>query len=828
MQLRRNALAMFIIAILTLIPMGQLRVTALAAPLAAPTLLATIPNVGSVPTGVVVDEVHNYIYVSAMAGNHLTRINGATLTVDKYSPTSGVVVTPMGLAVNPANQQVYACNNGANIPHFSIVDGNTMGLVAGVYVGAPQMDVAFNASLNHAFATDFNKARVYAVNTASQTKTGDILNLANNPTKIALSPDGRVAYVTCVSSSSVDVIDTANRVLIARFFAHYMNPVGIAVNPTNGYIYVANVGDTTTSKTRAGYVTVVDDRNVLKQTIEVGGFWTDGHGVMGVAYNPNTDHLFVSRRGTPGHVLVYKGSPPYNYITTIQVGNNPDAFITVDQTRNRVYVTNQGSNTVSVIQDTATSAASVPPATYPPDEEAVMTTPPDEPSPLPCPQTTTTNITVGITPQGIAVDDPHGKAYVANNVAGTVSRVNLATNTQEATSSTSIVFGPSAVAVNTSVQRVYVANSASGYKSVSILNGTDLSLLAYISSVGYLETPRHIYLVPDADGADRLYVANYDPADTSKSYVTEISLTSTMNPTFRKFSVGKAPYAVALSADRAVAYVACHDSIAYGGAYLSVVDLALGREVAQFFTHYSQPTDIILDPARDRLYVANEGSGKVVAVDHRNLLKGSVTLGDKPQGLSLNPNFRRLAVIKKNTEITSFISADSFTEICLPVSTPQADRWIAFSSYYNRFYVSASSGLQVMVIQDYLGDGYENDDSDSLAKPILNNTPQTHTIDPAGDVDWVKFQVSAPVTLTLSATPGLTTTLSLYDTNGTTPLVTDTNPLVYPFTASGTYYARVKATDPAMGGPAYAYQLLLSGGSPPYRLYLPLISRAED
>lgn len=820
---RKQIIAMIIVALLALVPVSQAGLAAPPpAPLAVPTLLATISNVGAVPTGIAVDEVHNYIYVSAMAGNHLTRINGATLAVDKYSPTSGVVVTPMGLAVNPADQRVYACNNGANIPHFSIVDGNSLTLLAGVYVGKPQMDVALNTGLNHAFVTDFNNARAYAVNTASQTKTSDIVNLANNPTKIALSPDGKVAYITCVSSSSVDVIDTANRVLIARFFAHYMNPVGIAVNPTNGYIYVANVGDASTNKTRAGYVTVVDDRNVLKGTIEVGGFWTDGNGVMGVAYNPNTDHLFVSRRGTPGHVLVYKGSAPYNLITTIQVGNNPDAFITVDQTRNRVYVTNQGSNTVSVIQDTATTVTTTPPPA--PPESVVTTTPPDEPSPIPCPYWIT-DTGVGNGPQGIAVDDTHSKAYVANYNSNTISRVNLETNLVEATSSSAVVAGPTAVAVNPATQRVYVANSNS--TAISILDGMTLLQLQPGGLIVIPQKPKHIYLAPDKN---RAYVANHSD-DQNTNYVSEIdTFTSTK---VRDITVGKAPYAVALSADRLVAYVSCYGSSAYGGSYLSVIDITLGKEVAQFFTHYHQPTDIILDPTRDRIYVANEGgSGKVVTVDHRNLLKGSVTLGGKPRGLALNPAFYRLAVVQKDSNVVSFINTALFTqESCTPIFALTADRWIAFSALHNRFYVSRSGGNTVAVIQDYVGDGYENDDSYSLAKPILNDTPQARTIDPAGDQDWVKFTVNAPVTLTFSTTdnhPALTTTLSLYDTNGTTALLTETNPLVYAFTASGTYYVQVKATSPSVGGPAYTYQLLLTGGPPPQRIYLPLISRAEN
>jgi len=809
MQVRKNVLTLAMIAILTLVPLSQAGLGVTAAPQAVaapiPYLMTTIQNVGATPTGIAVDEVHNYIYVASMGGSHLTRINGADWAI-AYSATSGVVYKPMGLAVNPADQRVYACNSS---PHLSIVDGNSLGLVHAVDMGTgnAQMDVALNPSLGYAFATDFDHDRAYAVDMGSYAKS-NINNLAPGGTKIALSSDGKAAYVTCYSSNSVDVIDTARRELVARYFGHYNLPVGIAVNPLNGYIYVANAGN--------GTVTVVDDRNALKWTISVGGT------VKGVAYNPNSNRIFVTQNGTPGHVYVYDGTT-YGHVTTLQLHNNPDAYIAVDKTRNRVYVTNQGSGNVSVIQDadTATTAAIPPdtPAAEPPAPR------PDEPSPITCPYWIT-NTVVGTGPQGIAVDDAHHVAYVANGTASTISRVSLDTNLEEATSGTGLVAGPTAVAVNATTQIVYVANGSS--TSITVFDGTSLLSIGYVS---LLQKPKHIYLATDIY---RAYVANHSD-DLNTNYVSEIDAPPPpgIATKLRDIEVGKGPYAVALSSDRAIAYVTCHDSIAYGGSYLSIIDVNQGKEVGQFFTHYNQPTDIVVDPAWDRIYVANEGgSGTVVAVDRRNLLKRSADLGGRPRGLALNPAFHRLAVIQKDSSAVSFLDTSSFTQGCVPIFTMGADRWIAFSALYNRFYASLSGGNTVAVVQDYVGDGYENDDSYALAHLILNDTPQVHSIDPAGDVDWVKVIVSQPMTLTLGTTDTYstvyTTTLSLYDTNGTTALVTDTNPIVYHFATNGTYYLKVNATDADVGDAGYTYELLFTGGLPTYRIYLPLLLRGED
>lgn len=813
MQLRRNMLTMTIVAILALVPLGQAGLVAAVgnaapqpAPLTGPTVIYTITSVGAVPTGVAVDEEHNYIYVASRSGNHLTRINGENWG-KAYSATSGVVYAPMGLAVNPADQRVYACNGSQ---HLSIVNGQTLTLIKAVDMGSgnTQMDVALHTALGYAFATDFYHERAYAVNMSTYAKS-NITNIAPGGAKIALSPDGKAAYVSCYTSNAVDVFDTARRELVARYFGHYNKPVGIAVNPFNGYIYVANSGN--------GTLTVVDDRNVLKQTITVAG----SGAVKGVAYNPNTNHIFVTRNGNPGYIYAYDGST-YGLIWSASLGKDPDAYIAVDKTRNRVYVTNLGSNSVSVIQDAVTAAAATPPDGPAPEPPA---SPPDQPSALPCPYLINDTVGVGAGPQGIAVDDVHGVAYVANGTANTISRLDLATNTVLGTSPSVLLAGPTAAAVDPTTQRVYVANSLSPW--VTVFDGPTLSWLAYVQLPQY---PQHIYLVPELY---RAYVTNHS-SDSSVNYVSELYLPPPPGSPakLRDFTVGKGPYAVALSADRLVAYVSCRNSSAYGGSYLSVIDITQGKEVGQFFTHYNQPTDIVLDPVRDRIYVANEGSGAIVAVDHRNLLRSSIVLGNQPRGLALNPAFHRLAILHKGFGMVSFLDTSSFTPICSPILTQSADRWIAFSASRNRFYASRPTYNAIAVIQDYIGDGYEPDDAYSQAKFILNDIPQIHSIDPAGDVDWVKFNVSQPMTLTMSTTdtnPAVyTTTLSLYDTNGTTVLVANTNPIVYAFTTNGVYYLKVNATDPAVGNANYTYQLRITGGLPSYSVYLPLVSRTEQ
>ena len=68
-----------------------------------------------------------------------------------------------------------------------------------------------------------------------------------------------------------------------------------------------------------------------------------------LAVNPNTGHLFVA---CGDHVNVYRTSD-WAHVTTIPVPFGAEEGITVDTTRDRVYVTSRDSDALTVIQDAA-------------------------------------------------------------------------------------------------------------------------------------------------------------------------------------------------------------------------------------------------------------------------------------------------------------------------------------------------------------------------------------------------------------------------------------------------------------------------------------------
>jgi DNA-binding beta-propeller fold protein YncE len=108
-------------------------------------------------------------------------------------------------------------------------------------------------------------------------------------------------------------------------------------------------------------------------------------------------------------------------------------------------------------------------------------------------------ISIGATPQGVAVSSHLGMAVVANNAAGTASIVNLLTNT-EAVPDVSTGTGPIGVAVNESTGVALVANFGSNTISqinLGLLLGSAPATTLTATSIGGVQAPIAVAIDPD-------------------------------------------------------------------------------------------------------------------------------------------------------------------------------------------------------------------------------------------------------------------------------------------------------------------------------------------
>jgi YVTN family beta-propeller protein/VCBS repeat-containing protein len=253
--------------------------------------------------------------------------------------------------------------------------------------------------------------------------------VGDSPYGVALSPDGKHAYVTNRNDGTVSVIDTATNTVtdtIAPITAGTY-PEGVAVSPDGKHVYVVNSGRTVQG-TLDGTVLVIDTATDTIINSRVVGIDPSA-----VAVTPDGKYAYITNSGD-GTVSVLDTATNEILGVLIPVGFRP-VGVAVTPDGKYAYITNSGDHTVSVL-DTAT------------------------------------NTTVG-NPIPVAVDgNPHGVAvavtargtyaYVANlgdsdhPLGGTVSVIDTASNTTIADIPLTGDGYPEGVAVSPDGRFVYV------------------------------------------------------------------------------------------------------------------------------------------------------------------------------------------------------------------------------------------------------------------------------------------------------------------------------------------------------------------------------------
>ncbi len=263
-------------------------------------------------------------------------------------------------------------------------------------------------------------------------------------------------------------------------------------------------------------------------------------------------------------IFALAGSAPrpahaaYDVIATIGVGSNP-LDVAVNPITNTIYVTNNISNNVSVINGAT--------------------------------NTVTTTIPVGSNPYGVAVNASTNTIYVANYSDSTVSVINGATNTVTATVSTGS--GPIALAVNASTNTIYVARLGT---MVDVINGATNTVTTTI---------------PVPSGASRIAVN----ASTNTIYVTTQGgagalsvINGTTNSVTTTIPTAPGQSDVAVNASTNTIYVTNqHNGL------VSVINGATNTVTTTIPTS-SHNFGVAIDPTTNTIYVTNPGVVDTVSV----------------------------------------------------------------------------------------------------------------------------------------------------------------------------------------------------------------------
>jgi YVTN family beta-propeller protein len=290
-------------------------------------------------------------------------------------------------------------------------------------------------------------------------------------------------------------------------------------------------------------------------------------------------------------------------IATIAVGNQP-IYLAADQKTNRVYVSNQADDTVSVI-DGATNS--------------VLRT-----------------VRVGHNPNGVAVNPKTNTIYVANLAGGSLSIIN---GSKLTTSILRLGSYPAKVAVNPVTNHVYATlEDKNGF--LDVIDGRERKLVASIPLPPY---PLSVTVDP---ASKRIYVADFLCGCGQISVIdgTTNGVTNTIDLPGASLVEG-----VALDWKHNRAYATDEKEGFY------VIDLTSGAILGQVSNlHY--PNEVVAIPGTSLAVEPDTGSNRAVFIDASTFaVKKRVRVGVFPTGVAVNATTKRVYVANRHSNTVSVI-----------------------------------------------------------------------------------------------------------------------------------------------------------------------------
>lgn len=296
-----------------------------------------------------------------------------------------------------------AASGGDNIAPFKAVNYGTSPVVAHISLKSQIANVAY--------IPDYNSNTVSVVNTITN-KIIATVPVGASPGYVAISPDGKKAYVANVSGTSLSIINTQTNQ--SKDISIFDTPTSVIFSKDGTRAYVAGV---------SGECTVIDVANDAVLTA-----LTFPSGSSGIALSNDGQSIYATNSAT-GDVWVYDTSSNAAIITIPTPGG---LYAVTSPDGSKIYVTGSYSNCVYVI-DAASNTLSA-------------------------------TISLSADAEGITVSPDGSQLYVTNQNAGTVTVINTASNSVLV--SFPVGKSPQGISVTPDGKYVYVANVDSGTLSV--------------------------------------------------------------------------------------------------------------------------------------------------------------------------------------------------------------------------------------------------------------------------------------------------------------------------------------------------------------------------
>lgn len=781
-------------------------------------------NVGQQPHGLALDPTRRLIYVTNHKGGNVTVLDGDNLAI-QGSLHVGSAAGLNGIAVDAQANRLYIAgrftNNLVALPGWNS-PAESAGWI--LVTGSQPNGVLYDSGLERIVVANFGGSTLTAADptgSGAQALAGPI-----QPSFLAMDPVSQRFFVTGHLDGSV-VAYTPDGQETQRVSTG-SGPYGLALDAGRRRLYVANIDSYSVS------VLQVDTQG---QLTNLGDVRLDCR-PWNVAANPNTGHLFVvCPDESRVHTYQY---PSYAYLGWLPTQSGPGEAILVDPATNLIYLTNAGSDSVTVLHDAGpvTTVTATPTITPAPTDQP-SPTPTRTPSPTATPTSTgTPQIGVigtmggGDQPHGVAVDSGRRRLYVANHASSDVSVFDVDTLRLLTTLNTGGARGLNGLAVDPLRNRLYVAAKESNEVVALAADGSRTAPIWRLPANG---SPDGIVLHSSLDLA---YVANF-----GGNSLTAIKVRDEDGEGVGKLDVpaGKEPSFLSFDPVSKLLYVTHH-----GEHTLGVYNWE--GKLEQTLPTGKGPYGISLDPERRRLYTADiDGrSVSVFQLDQAGTPTpvGAIQLACRPWNVLANPNTGRLFVVCPDEARVHVYAGDDYHYLgWLPVGVNPGEG-MEVDRLTNQIFVTNQGDDTVTVIHDpgpvasptpYClpeMDGAEPDDEPAQAvSVVLDGSASFRTFHSAADADW--FRLDVPVSaegmglnLGLDVDDlGLLTRLQLFAEDGATLISQAYGHLMQVIVPSegGRYLLRVSNSSGQANCKSYFSLRARISALLPYHLYLPIL-----
>jgi len=452
-------------------------------------------SVGSEPLGITYVPYNHDMYVNNHNSNNISIISSVNNTVVANISLPG---NPEFSVYDPQNETLYVSgyNFGTGAIWIINVTNNTIMSIPGIPPGNTE-GVAFDPYNGYVYFADNTYNQVYALSPSGAIEA--YISVGQGPYGLALDPINKMLYVTDQDINSlisgypkeynVTIINTVNNTVVKSVVPGKL-PEGVAYDPANGYIYIANSMSANISVLNPATESIIQ---TLPAKISV------QNGSSAMVYDPVLQQMIsVNDISTIDATLNYNSAGGY----AAKAFNSASGaqYITFDASNRLLYVAG-GSNVVSVYSLNGKLVASILVSStvnsvlYVSTLNTVFASADNGSSPDivmidPVSNTVTANIslTFGQIPEGMAYDSLNGTLFVSMSANNAVDVVNPVTHKQI----TKIGVGesPTTLTYSNVTNQIYESNS--GDENINIINASTYKVVVP-------------YFVPVSDPSQAIY-----------------------------------------------------------------------------------------------------------------------------------------------------------------------------------------------------------------------------------------------------------------------------------------------------------------------------------